>query len=77
MLIRVWEVDDIAKPDHIDPRNIRNNAIFSDNETYPEHHVTHVTSTILATGILEPVKGTALKAAAFLFGINETETDFQ
>ena len=75
MFIGVWEVDGIAKPDHVEFQNIPNKIILSDNETRPERHATHVTGTLVATGIRESAKGMAPKAKAYLYGLNETEGD--
>jgi hypothetical protein len=75
MFIGVWEVDGIAKPDHVEFQNIPNKIILSNDETLPERHATHVTGTIVATGIVESAKGMAPKAKAYLYGLNETGGD--
>lgn len=66
--IGIWEVGGIAKPNHIEFNNIENKIILSDDEVTPSVHATHVTGTILASGVAEQAKGMAPKASAFVYG---------
>jgi len=75
MFVGIWEVDGIAKPDHVEFQNIPNKIILSDNETLPERHATHVTGTIVAAGVAPTAKGMAPKARAYLYGVGETGGD--
>ncbi|WP_176752659.1 S8 family serine peptidase [Psychroflexus sediminis] len=65
--IGIWEVGGIAKPDHVEFLNIDNKIILSDEEDTPSVHATHVTGTILASGIIGDAKGMAPKSRAYVY----------
>lgn len=72
--IGIWEVDGIAKYDHVEFLNIDNKVILSDEETKPDIHATHVTGTILASGVNQKAKGMAPKSKGFVFNA-ENDSD--
>ena len=72
MFIGIWELGGIAKIDHVEFLNIENKLIKSDKEENdPDSHATHVTGTILATGIRTDARGMAPLASAYLYGVND------